>query len=307
MYVGLATLHCVAIYDPSTNTEIGRIPLAGGPEDLALSPDNSRLYATSSNNNTVTVIDTATNLQIASIAVGTGPRDIVLNPAGTRAYTSDFNQAQCNGPVGPISIIDTTTNTLVTNLNTTVVAPLGVAINPAGTRVFVAGGCQDISVVDTATNTVVATYDTGNIGFGVFRPAVTPDGTRLYAPIYGVAGADKTEVQVFDTSTGSRVATITVGTRPQGVTIHPTLSRAYVANTGGTLSVIDTSSNSVVASLNLSSQNAYRAAVNRPGTSVYVTNPADNTISIIDVATNALTGTITTGNNTGPLTIVFGG
>src|SRR5205085_1269030 len=58
MYVGLKGTNCIAIYDPSTNTELGRIPVNGGPDALALSPNGARLYATNTGGNTVTVINT---------------------------------------------------------------------------------------------------------------------------------------------------------------------------------------------------------------------------------------------------------
>jgi YVTN family beta-propeller protein len=75
-----------------------------------------------------------------------------------------------------------------------------VAVNPAGTSVYVANrGSNTISVIETATNTVVATVSVGANPFGV---AVTPDGTRVY-----VAHRSSNNVSVIDTASNTVVAT----------------------------------------------------------------------------------------------------
>ena len=60
-----------------------------------------------------------------------------------------------------VSVIDTATNTVV---GTIAVGngPIGVAVNPAGTRAYVTNeGSSNVSVIDMATNTVVATILVG--------------------------------------------------------------------------------------------------------------------------------------------------
>ena len=75
-----------------------------------------------------------------------------------------------------VSVIDTATNTVVATVAVGF-APLGVAVNPAGTRVYVANnGSNNVSVIDTATNTVAATVAVGFSpdAFGLFiGPAPT--------------------------------------------------------------------------------------------------------------------------------------
>jgi len=51
--------------------------------------------------------------------------------------------------------------------------PIGVAVNPAGTKAYVANSDYNtVSVIDTATNTVTATVNVGSSPYGV---SVTPD------------------------------------------------------------------------------------------------------------------------------------
>jgi YVTN family beta-propeller protein len=55
-----------------------------------------------------------------------------------------------------VSVIDTATNTVVGPPIPVGSTPIGVAVNPAGTRVYVANsGSNSVSVIDTATNTVI--------------------------------------------------------------------------------------------------------------------------------------------------------
>ncbi len=76
-----------------------------------------------------------------------------------------------------VSVIDTATNTIVATVPVGAGA-YGVAVNPAGTRVYVSNpGSKDVSVIDTSTNAVVATVPVGGRPEGV---TVNPAGTRVY-------------------------------------------------------------------------------------------------------------------------------
>ena len=53
-----------------------------------------------------------------------------------------------------------------------------VAVNPSGTRVYVANrNSENVSVIDTMTNTVITTIPVGEGTDGI---AMTPDGTKIY-------------------------------------------------------------------------------------------------------------------------------
>ena len=104
-----------------------------------------------------------------------------------------------------VSVIDTATNTVV---KTVAVGdnPVGVAVHPDGSRVYVANEySHTVSVIDTATNTVVKTVAVG-VGSFPFGVTVHPDGSRVYVANEGSGG-----VSVIDTATNTVVKTVTVG------------------------------------------------------------------------------------------------
>lgn len=123
------------------------------------------------------------------------------------------------------------------------------------------------------------------------------DGFRVYA-------TDVTANRVirFDPF-GSFVSNVPVGAGPEAIAITPDNSRAYVANTGaGTVSVIDLSSFSVIATIGVGSSPS-GVAVRPDGARVFVTNRQSGTLSIISTSTNTVVNTINVGPD--PLSIAI--
>ena len=124
------------------------------------------------------------------------------------------------------------------------------------------------------------------------------------APFAYVTNSGDSNVSVIDTAPtviNMVVATVTVGTSPQGVAITPNGTRAYVTNFGdgivpGTVSVIDTATNMVVATVTVG-RGPVGVAIIPDGTHAYVTNSLDSTVSVLATATNLVVATIPVGRN----------
>ncbi len=104
------------------------------------------------------------------------------------------------------------------------------------------------------------------------------------------------------------VATINVGVTPCGMAVTPDNQYLYVANNNNyaveynstgpvnadSVSVIDLSTNEVITTIvDTSFAEPYTISINPAGTKAYVSNSNSSTITIIDIATNTVTGTIT--------------
>ncbi|WP_146618710.1 autotransporter domain-containing protein [Rhodoplanes elegans] len=226
---------------------------------------------------------TLTNTTIGSvITIGGGPVNAVFSLDGRYAYTAD---AQPDS----VTIVDVATQTVV---GTIAVGspPAGIAISPDGRYVYattIVG--NSVSVISTATNQVVGAFPVSS-PFGV---AVSPDGTTLY-----VTNSQQNTVSFLDATSGTVTASIAVGNSPVSVAVAPDGSKIYVAsqNNGGRLTVVDTASRTVVATINGPAGNA---AVSPDGTRVYVTDQG-NTLYVIDATTNTILTTVALpGNSVG--------
>jgi len=194
-----------------------------------------------------------------------------------------------NGASETVSVIDTATNTVVATVGVGS-GPIGVAVNPNGTRVYVANlTSNSVSVIDTGTNTVVANVTLGGSPFAV---AVNPSGTRVY-----VTTVFSNNVSVIDTGTNTVVATVATGTMPGGIAVSPSGARVYVAivgtltNPGSTILVIDTATNATIGSVAVGAS-PQAIAVNPAGTRVYATTAEPESVAVIDTASSRVIASI---------------
>jgi YVTN family beta-propeller protein len=94
-------------------------------------------------------------------------------------------------------------------------------------------------------------------------------------------------VSVIDTKNNTVTATIPVGGEPIGVAASPNGRRAYIANVGATVSVINTATNKVVDTIDLTAfASLYGVAVSPDSRKVCVANPGSGSVLVIDAATD---------------------
>jgi YVTN family beta-propeller protein len=256
--------------DTGTNTIVAKVGVPGEcPGPVAVNALGASGYFTDACQfpaPAVNVLDTTSNppqiIKTLSLVPGSEPQEVTINPTMPRAYvTNRCDTYFCPG-TGSVSVIDTSTNSLMPSINVGF-QPIGLAVNRAGTRLYVANFCGDnscppyfpggtggtpgtISVIDTSTNTVRQTIPMSSNPNHV---AVGLDGSRLY-----VTNLDNTVVVIDATEVVPPhvIATVPVGSNPQGLAVNTTGRRVYVANFGAdpaSVSVIDTSTNQVSATL----------------------------------------------------------
>jgi YVTN family beta-propeller protein len=249
----------VSSINTSTNTLISTVFLSGDdPTGITIMPDGSKLYVSNWGSGTVSVIDTVAMSLIATVDVGGADRPflsgIAVSPDGSRVYASSV------GPlgIGSVSIIDTATSSITGAAPIDVLDPSGIALAPDGSKLYVVGVLDEeppagsaVDVIDTGTNTLLTTIALGSGNFGIFGLAVSPDGTKLY---------------------------VSTSTNANGGQPYPS----------GAVSVIDLTTDSVIATVPLPSYMPFGLAVTPDGTKVYVANHYNDTVAVIDTATNSL-------------------
>lgn len=242
VYVPIFSENFIYVINTSTNTTQHFITTAAGskPIGIAVAP-NGFVYNVNFSNATVFVIDPSIMIEVDNFMVGSiFPIDLAIAPDGSKAFVVNA--------VGPknVKVIDLSAN-LVTATITTSQQSMGVAINPAGTRLYVTNPMPNtVSVINTATNTVIATVPMAAGGFprGV---AVRPDGLFAYVVLQG-----SSSVAVIDTGTNTVSATIplTAGSDPFNIAFLSDGSKAYVTETlTGQVRVIDPATNTVTGTI----------------------------------------------------------
>jgi len=127
-----------------------------------------------------------------------------------------------------------------------------------------------------------------------------PAGYREFAYISN--GASNT-VSVLDLVLVRPDRTLQVGVQPSGMAVNPKRDEVYVVNAGtaasnGSVSVIDTAANRVVATIPVHKL-PYFIDVDAAGHRAYVANSGSNTVSVIDLDRRREIGVVGTGEQPG--------
>ncbi len=123
--------------------------------------------------------------------------------------------------------------------------------------------------------------------------AFSPSGTFAY-----VTDPLGNNVVILNTATNAVTGAITAGfNSPEGVSIAPSGTYAYVVNTGAptNIVIINTATNAVTGAITTGLNLPYSVAFSPDGSYAYVANYNSGTVSIIDTATNSVTASISSG------------
>lgn len=235
------------------------------------------------------------------------PVVLVADQAGKTLYVAEATAKQ-------VAVLDVAGGKVTKNLAIPAAAT-GLALSPDGKRLYVTCGVADgsVAVIDLPGGKVSATLPAGH---SPTSPVVSPNGKTLY-----VCNRFKNNVLVIDLGTKKEVAQIAVNRQPVAAAITPDGKSLVVANhlpavpsdadhVSGTVSIIDTATRKVVASITLpnGSTDLRGVAVSPDGKYAAVTHilgrfnlPTTqlergwmntNALSIIDVSTQKLVNTI---------------
>jgi len=182
----------VAIIDIATNTLAGTISLgSGAPFSLAVSPDGTSLYVAEAFSNKVgstyagdiAVLDTAAGTVTRIGGFGQyNPQSLAITPDGKRLY-ADSSVFFSTAPE-VIWVVDTTTNTLLTNDTTGFPdiegsSPLssGLVVSPDGTRLYAATVAGDAKLGNLVEFGIAPSGTTGDGGVAQYTVTLTGGST----------------------------------------------------------------------------------------------------------------------------------
>jgi len=224
----------VSVIDASSNTVTATIAIGSRPSGIAISPNGSTVYAlnvgNNLNNGTVSVIRTSDNLVVTTITVQEQPTAVVVSPDNKWVYVTNFRS-------NTISIIDASTNSVLTSIPAGGTSPSNPVLSPDGSKLYVTNiNSRNVSVFNTASNTLITTIMVGQEPLGI---CVSPDGSRIY-----VSNVINNNISVIDASSNTVILTYSaVNSAPSGISLSPDGSLLYVENTqSDDVTVIDVTS-----------------------------------------------------------------
>ena len=164
--------------------------------------------------------------------------------------------------------------------------PVDVAVNPSGTRAYVANyGSNSVSVIDTASNAVSTTIS------GVSSPT----GIAISSAGVGAVPGYFNQAAILDTTTNTVSGTASLPQQADGVAFSPDGSAFYVAETSRVRKYSATAPYSILAQ-SAPVLNAYsRVAVSPDGARVWATSYNSGTVTVFNAANMATIQTITPG------------
>jgi YVTN family beta-propeller protein len=261
----------------ATHTVALTVPLSYSPGALAITPDGSTLYIANYYASSVSVFDTASNSVTQTLPLSEGPTYLAMSPDGTQLYVlCNFQEGS-----GVIAIIDTATNQVSSTTINVGGFPQSLVFTADGKHAYeVNDPASSVAVIDTTTQSISGTLATSQLNAGGL--ALLPNGTELF-----VTG-DSTFVQVLNTSgTGKRKITLPKSSGFNTPALTPNGLYLYLPIfTGGSTTVlmIDTQTNRVAGKPITVGTQPYAIAISSNAQRAYVSNYADGTVSVINIA-----------------------
>ena len=178
-------------------------------------------------------------------------------------------------------------------------------MSPNGAKLYAANRkSNNLSVIDVARDEVSATIPVGTTPYAL---AFTPNSGKVY-----VANYSSNNVSVIDAVRDVESRRVAVGAGPTDIAIRPDGAKVYVPNsrfslTLGSVSVIDTASDTVSKTITIGGFDATIVAWNPAGTKAYVGHVGSpyalGDISVVSAASEAVTRSFGVGNR--PVAIAF--
>ena len=247
---------------------VGRRPDASSapesPHNIIVSPDGRYFYINLIAAGEIEKYDATTFAKLGSAAVGLSPAQIAITADGATLYVSNFDMTMTQRF---ITRVDAATMTVVDDIETGGYAPHGVALGPDETRLYTTNaGSDDISEIDAATGDVLRVIPI------VPGAPLAPSARAVHEPYQGV---------FVD---GGRLFFVTCRASAQ-------------------VRVVDLVEGRVIDSIPVGSRPLILER-RSDGGEIWVPNQAAQSVSIIDVATRRVVGTIT-GLKTQPHAVAF--
>lgn len=250
------------------------------------------------------VVDPKSLEVAARVATGPVPHEVAVSEDGKIAVATNYG-AQRNGST--LSVIDLESMKEIHRVDLGApVGPHGIVFQ-GGKAWFTAESGYLIGCYDPETNRVVKWMPVGSGRTHMLL--FSKDGGTIYA-----SNIEKDQISYWKAadagakSDGSVEGWIAVGKGPEGIDISPDGREVWAANSGdGTVSVIDTASKKVVATIDVGTKHSNRLKFTLDGKLALVSDLGTGDLVVVDVATRKVTKRLSLGKSAEGILIEPGG
>jgi DNA-binding beta-propeller fold protein YncE len=256
------------------------ITVAAGARASVMAKDGLHVYVLSMSGDAISSIDTSTNLVVGTLAltVGENPVAMIQSPDGSKLYLVDAFALAKVSTVDVASFTETASNSVAAGTFDAIISPDG------ATLYAVKSGSVTAYSLPSFTAGVPVVVATGPLALNI-----TPDGTKIYVAIYNTGNT-----VVLDVATNAIVGLpIATGVGSQRVKVSPDGQKVYVtSDVGNSLTAITVSSG---AATTQTVAGALAIAFSPDSRFAYVGEYANGKVDTIDVASNSVVSTVSSG------------
>lgn len=225
----------IGVVDLTQGKLLRKLSVGSDPEQLALSVDGKKLFASNEDVGTASILDIASGKVEQIIPVGREPEGMEVSPDGKLLYVTCETE-------GEIYAVATDSGKVISHFNVGG-RPRSAGFLPDSSRAFIPSESSgQMHWIDAVNHKPIKTVTLPS-GARPMCVKVAPDGKKIYVST-GRGGT----IFALDADSGEVVATIKVGPRPWGIALSPDGKFLFAANgPSNDVSVVDLSAEKEVA------------------------------------------------------------
>lgn len=245
------------------------------------------IIASNMNAHSVSIVDVASGSTIATLPTGEGPHEVAVSHDGRRAVVSMYGNRNAIG--SSLMLIDLSAPTAppkIIELGAGNQRPHGLAFLPGDRQLLVTGErAQRLLLVDLESGAIDSSMVTGQAT--THMVALSRDGARAFTT--NIAAMS---VSAVDVATRTVHATFPVGARIEGLAVTPDGREVWVGgNESRKVYVLDGTSGAILHTIEGFGM-PYRIGITPDRRTAVISDPGEEKIHLVDVATHAVRSVI---------------